>query len=179
MMKKTFGFSFVATSLILLIFALLTTNNVQAADQRELLGSFRNWDALVITHDSGDKTCYMISTPQSTKPANANRGDIYAMVTMRPRVRIVDEVNIVFGYPLKASSQATATIGGSRYRMFTEGTGSWLRTPSEDGKMVAAMRAGSRLTVQGTSSRGTNTTDQYSLLGFTAAHNAIKEACQS
>ena len=179
MMKNTFEFLLIKTFLALLVFILFMPSTALTADKRELLGSYRNWDAFVITHDSGDKTCYMVSTPTSTRPANANRGDIYTMVTIRPRVKIVDEVNIVMGYPLRASSDVTSTIGARKFKMFTEGSGAWLRTPREDRDMVAAMRAGSRLTTQGTSTRGTNTTDQYSLLGFTAAHNAIKEACQS
>jgi hypothetical protein len=43
--------------------------------------------------------------------------------------------------------------------------------------MVAAMRRGNSLVVEGTSARGTVTTDRYSLSGFTAAHNAISRAC--
>jgi len=39
------------------------------------------------------------------------------------------------------------------------------------------MRRGGTLVVKGTSSRGTDTTDRYSLMGFTAAHNAISQAC--
>lgn len=176
MTKKAFGLSL---SLIIFSFVALGSNLASAADKRELLGSYRNWDALVITHDSGDKTCYIISTPTQVRPVGASRGDIYTTITIRPRVRIVDEVNIIVGYPLRAASEVTASIGGRRFKLFTEGNGAWLRTPAEDAQMVQAMRAGNSLTVKGTSARGTNTTDQYSLLGFTAAHNAIKEACQS
>jgi hypothetical protein len=179
MMKNTFISWLSPALLTVLVFSFLVPNVAIAADKRELLGSYRNWDALVITHNNDYKTCYMISTPKSTRPNNVNRGDIYATITIRPRVKITDEVNFVFGYPLRASSEATANIGNKRFKMFTEGNGSWLRTPSDDRKMVAAMRAGNNLVVRGRSSRGTNTTDQYSLLGFTAAHNAIKEACKS
>jgi hypothetical protein len=35
------------------------------------------------------------------------------------------------------------------------------------------------MVVKGTSSRGTKTTDSYSLLGFTKAHKAIDTACPS
>ncbi len=150
-----------------------------AADQRELIGSFRDWDALAITRDNGERVCYMISVPKETSPNNVRRGEIYTMITMRPRVRIVDEVNVIIGYPFRASSEASATIGNRQFTMFTEGHGAWLRTPQEDSQMVAAMRAGNAMVVRGTSSRGTNTRDRYSLMGFTAAYNAITEACQN
>jgi hypothetical protein len=35
------------------------------------------------------------------------------------------------------------------------------------------------MVIKGTSSRGTLTTDTYSLAGFTAAYNAIEQACKS
>jgi Invasion associated locus B (IalB) protein len=175
-MTRTFRALFLIASLLV---ALASAANVSyGADQRELLGSFRDWDALVITRDNGERICYMISVPKETSPNNVRRGDIYAMVTMRPRARIVDEVNIIVGYPFRASSEASATIGNRQFTMFTEGDGAWLRTPQEDSQMVTAMRAGSSMQVRGTSSRGTNTRDRYSLIGFTAAYNAITEACK-
>jgi len=42
---------------------------------------------------------------------------------------------------------------------------------------VAALKAGSSLVVKGTSGRGTETTDTYSLSGTTAAMQAIDTAC--
>lgn len=49
----------------------------------------------------------------------------------------------------------------------------------EDRKLVKAMKAGSKMVVVGYSSRGTKTTDTYSLSGFTAAYNAISKACNT
>ena len=43
--------------------------------------------------------------------------------------------------------------------------------------MVNAMAKGSKMVVKGTSSRGTPTTDTYSLMGFMAARRAITQAC--
>ena len=40
------------------------------------------------------------------------------------------------------------------------------------------MKAGSDLTVRGTSTRDTFSLDTFSLLGFTAAHQAMVQACQ-
>ena len=159
-------------------FLLLGDNSSSAAEKRDLIGSFKDWDALQITKDSGEKTCYIISVPKETTPKNVRRGKIYITITHRPNVRVFNEVNIVVGYPFQAGSEAIATIGGKRYTMFTEGDGAWRFTTREDTKMVEAMRAGNALQMRGTSGRGTNTSDRYSLLGFTAAHNAITEACQ-
>jgi len=39
------------------------------------------------------------------------------------------------------------------------------------------MIRGAEMVIAGESSRGTQTTDTYSLLGFTAAHEAMNEAC--
>ena len=44
--------------------------------------------------------------------------------------------------------------------------------------VVDAMIRGARLVVKGTSSRGTKTTDTYSLKGFSAAFKAIGKACK-
>jgi hypothetical protein len=43
--------------------------------------------------------------------------------------------------------------------------------------MVGAMKAGASLIIEGRSQRGTYTRDTFSLIGVTAAINAIDEAC--
>ncbi|HXV73948.1 MAG TPA: invasion associated locus B family protein [Sphingomonadales bacterium] len=148
-----------------------------SAEKRDILGSFSDWDAIVVTRDSGERICYMISVPKATAPEGANRGNIYVTITHRPKRKVRDEVNIVVGYPFKAGVEANVAIGPSRFNLFTEGQGAWAYTPEDDAKLVAAMKAGSGMTVKGTSARGTNTTDQYSLSGFTAAYNAISRSC--
>ena len=47
-----------------------------------------------------------------------------------------------------------------------------------DRAIVAAMKAGRQMIVRGTSTRGTLTTDTYSLSGFSAALAAIDKACK-
>ena len=157
---------------------LLPGSEAFAADKRDLLGSYRDWDALVITKDGGEKQCYMISVPKTKSPGNVTHGDVYLTVTQRPRVNVTDEVNFVAGYSFRPNTEVAASIGKRNFRMFTEGDGAWLRTPREDAQMVAAMKAGESLFLRGTSTRGTNTSYRLSLAGFTAAYNASKRACQ-
>ena len=47
-----------------------------------------------------------------------------------------------------------------------------------EGTIVKAMIQGARMIIKGTSSSGTQTTDTYSLKGFTAAYKAINKACK-
>jgi len=148
------------------------------SQKREILGSFRDWDAILVERENGERHCMMISMPKRTQPAGANRGEIYMTVTHRPRRKVRDEVNIVVGYPLRTGSEVITTIGGDNYKMFSEGGGAWHYTQEDDSRMVASMKRGNNLVVRGTSSRGTNTTDSYSLTGFTAAYNAISAACR-
>ena len=62
--------------------------------------------------------------------------------------------------------------------MFTRGENAWNYDTKADRSMIKAMKAGSRMVVKGRSQRGTQTTDTYSLSGFTAAFNAISNACK-
>jgi hypothetical protein len=120
----------------------------------------------------------MASLAKSKSPGNVTHGDVYITVTHRPRLKVVDEVNLVAGYSFRPNTEVTASISKRNFRMFTEGDGAWLRTPREDKQMVGAMKAGESLFMRGTSSRGTGTSYRFSLAGFTAAHNAIDKACK-
>ena len=152
----------------------------RAQEKTDLIGSFNDWDAFTLRRGNGTMLCYMVSVPKSWKASreNVRRGDIYITVTHRPSGGVRDQVNIVVGYPLKKGSEVTATIDGqTSFELFTQGDGAWLYTAEQDSEMVQAMRRGVTLVVEGTSSRGTDTTDRYSLMGFTAAYNAISKAC--
>ncbi len=147
------------------------------AERREILGSFRNWDAVLIERDNGEKHCMMISMPKDSQPANVNHGEVYMTVTHRPRRQVRDQINFVTGYDLRVGSEATATISNTRYNMFVEGRDAWHYTQADDTRMAASMKRGNTLVMRATSARGTNTSYRFSLAGFTAAYNAISAAC--
>ncbi|MCJ9428101.1 invasion associated locus B family protein [Kordiimonas marina] len=150
-----------------------------AAAGRELLGSYRDWDAIVSKHGN-TKVCYMISMPKKSvaSRSGASRGDIYITISHRPAAHVKNEVNVIVGYPLKEGSTMKVRVDGRhQFELFTEGEGAWAYDPKDDTAMVNAMRAGSHLVAYGVSQRGTKTTDTYSLSGFTAAYNAITKAC--
>lgn len=168
---------FITAMMSLTTLAAMTFGLSAEAQERKLLTSVRDWNAYE-TFEGDMKTCYMISVPQETSPKNVNRGEIYLMITHIPSLKRFNEVTVVVGYPFKKDSAASITVGRQKFNMFTEGDAAWLSERRQDAAAVNAMKNGNSLVANGTSSRGTKTTDRYSLMGFTAAHNAITKACQ-
>lgn len=160
------------------LFALAAPPQAAAVDKRDLLGSYRDWDAFLTRKEDGSRECYMISKAKSKSPANVDHGDVYIAVSQFPALKRRDEVNLVAGFSFGKNTEVRIGLGGGTYRMFIEGSGAWLRTPREDQQLVAAMKRGSSLTAHGTSARGTNVSYSFSLSGFTAAYNAISGACK-
>ena len=99
-------------------------------------------------------------------------------MTNRPAENIKGEVNFIAGYNYKKNSSVKVKINKKTFDLFTQQDGAWSREPSVDAKLVKAMKNGNRMTVIGTSSRGTKTTDTYSLSGFTAVKKRIDKACK-
>jgi hypothetical protein len=147
------------------------------AQEPRPLGEFQDWAAYTYESDSG-AVCYIVSQPTDWEPKNVNRGPIFFLVTHRPSERVRNEVNTIIGYPFREDSTATVTIGDAKFELFTSGDGAWADTAERDRQIVEAMKAGASMRLQGTSWRGTSTTDRYSLSGVTAAMQKIDEECK-
>ena len=153
--------------------ALATT--VTAADKS--LGTFKVWSAM--SFDEDDKiVCMMWSQPEKAEGDYKKRGEIFVFVTHRPGDREMNKVSFETGYKFKKSTEVRVTIDGQAYTLYTEGSSAWSYSGKDDSRMVKAMRAGVKMVMEGTSTRGTRTRDTYSLSGFTAAHNSINKACK-
>ncbi|RUT29379.1 hypothetical protein EMQ25_14765 [Arsenicitalea aurantiaca] len=147
------------------------------AQEATSLGTFNAWTAWQST-DANGVMCYISSTPSDSQPGNVNRGAIHFLIIHRKGLGTRNEVQSLIGYPFNTSNaNASATIDGRAYPMVTEGEAAWLASASDESGFVQSFRAGSRLVVRGTSQRGTNTTDTYSLSGSAAAMDAIDRAC--
>ena len=136
----------------------------------------RDW-AVYVGEQGGGKVCYVISEPKDMEPKNVNRGDVLFYITFRPTENVQNEVSIVIGYPFRDGSQATIQVGGQQFQLFTRENGAFVESAATEQQIVAAMRAGSTMTVTGVSARGTTTIDQDSLLGVTASLNRARQEC--
>src|SRR5215469_6700692 len=147
--------------------------------QPTLLGQYGDWGAYTAS-PGGNKVCFALAKPKTTKmePAGRQRGQSYLFVSIRPGEKVKNEVSVIIGYPFKSSSDATAEIGTAKFAMYTQNDGAWIKNVGEEARMVDSMRKGVDLTVKGTSGRGTESTDQYSLKGLAQALDKIEQECK-
>ncbi len=144
---------------------------------RQGLGQFSDWGAYTANID-GAKTCYVVSQPKDSAPKGVNRDPVLFFITRRPSENVASEASILIGYPFREGAPASIEVGDQKYILHTVKDHAWLENGGDEAKLVTAMKAGSTMVVKGTSSRGTNTRDRYSLIGVTAALEAIEKACQ-
>jgi Invasion associated locus B (IalB) protein len=147
--------------------------------QPALLGLYGEWGAYT-ANPSGKKICFALAKPTSstTSPPNRPRDPTYMFVSTRPAEKVRDEVSVIFGYGLKPNSDANIEVAGGGYAMYTQGDGGWVKNAAEEPKLVETMRKGQNLTVKGTSSKGTVSTDVYSLKGLSSALDKIAQECR-
>lgn len=143
----------------------------------EPLGQFKDWAAY--SYKAADtKVCYISSQPKSTEPKTAKRDPVFLLVTHMPGRKVRGEVSTIIGYPFKKDTTVELKVDDAAYQLFTNADGAWADSGATERKIVAAMKTGTALTVKGTSWRGTETLDSYSLDGVSAALKKIDEACK-
>lgn len=163
--------------LFLSILSLLGYVGAAVAAAPQVLGEYGDWMAYYYRDGSGP-VCYMASTPKKDEGKYSKRGDIYVVVTHRPNEKSYNVVNINAGYTYQAASETVLKIGAQTFKMFTNGDKAWAFNEKDDKAIVEAMKRGSRMIVDGTSSKGTKTKDTYSLNGFSSAYKAISSKCK-
>jgi invasion protein IalB len=169
----------IAVSTILAAALALSSGALAQADQPTLLGQYGDWGAYTAT-PGGKKVCFALSKPKASKtePVGRKRDPAYLFISTRPHENVRQEVSVIIGYPFKSSSDATAEIGPTKFAMYTQNDGAWIKNVAEETRFVEAMRKGADLTVKGTSGRGTQSTDQFSLKGLAQALDRAEQECK-
>ncbi len=164
-----------ASALALLLILASFASPALAKDAREI-GAYGDWTAYTFEED-GKTVCYMASTPKTAKGNYTKRGGVYAMVTHRPGDKARDVFSYLTGYTYAPGARVTVTVDGAATILAGTGETAWTSSDEADRKLVAALRKGSKMVVEGVSARGTETTDTFSLSGSGAAYDAISKAC--
>jgi hypothetical protein len=144
-----------------------------------LIGQFGTWGAYTAS-PNGKKVCFALAKPASSKtnPPNKPRDPSFAFISTRPAEKVTNEVSIMIGYQLKPGSEGSIEIGSSRYAMYAQGDGLWIKNAAEEGRLIDALRKGSDAIVKGSSAKGTETTDTFPLKGLAQALDKLAQECK-
>ncbi len=147
--------------------------------QPKLLGQYGDWGAYSAS-PGGKKTCFALAKPSSstTIPPNRPRNPVYMFISTRPADKVADEVSIIVGYPFKPGSDATAQVGSTTFALYTQQDGAWIKNAADEANMLTAMRSGESAVVKGTSAKGTQSSDTFTLRGISQALDRIAQDCK-
>ncbi len=162
----------------LVAFALSMMAGLARADDPVSMGTFEDWESFSY-QDQGKPVCYIYSTPKKTESLKkVKRDPVYFLVTNYPGRKIKGQVSTIIGYPFKESSVVTVKVDDASFELYTNGDAAWAATPEVEAAIVKAMKTGKIFTVTGTSWKGTETTDSYSLAGISKALDKIDSSCK-
>lgn len=147
-----------------------------ASLKARLLEKIGDWSVFVF-EDANGRVCFAAAAPTEMQPKTAKRTPVVFYVTTWQKDGVRNEVSVKLGYSMKAKSAATVSAGGQNFSLPADDDKAYAKDVSEEQKLLAAMNAGGAMVVKATSTRGTATTDQYSLEGATAAVRKLQEAC--
>ena len=149
---------------ILIILFSFIFNISNAEENLKSLGKFKDWESFVLAKD-GNKICFAQSIPVVRAPKKLKREPSRLFVSFRPAENIKNEISVTNGYEFKLKAPVAAKSGKKKYDLFSKGRFAWV-VDNEDELMII-----------GNSEAGEQSTDHYSMMGFTKAYNSAKKNC--
>jgi hypothetical protein len=180
--------NWVAGSVIAL--ALTSATFAQEGEQSEnRVNAETDWSVFV---EDEPTQCWVVSAPRETvntrdgRVVAVRRGEILLFVSYWPTENRMGEVTFTGGYPFAEDSTVTVQIGDAEFELFTQNVRNeqgesvgwaWAASEQDDQRIITAMKRGAEAVLTARSSRGTQTVDTFSLLGFTAAVEDAETRC--
>jgi len=149
---------------------------LNAEENLESVGKFKDWESFVLSKD-GNKTCFAQSVPVVRAPKKLKRDPSRLFISFRPTENIKNEISVTNGYEFKLKTPVTAKSGKKSYDLFSKGRFAWVVDMEDEAKLIVTMKKASRLMIIGNTDKGDQTTDHYSMMGFTKAYNTAKKSC--
>ena len=160
--------------ILILLFGILFSFNAFANTPRST-GKYKNWESFTTETDKG-KICFAQTVPTKRAPSSIQRGKSKLFVTFRPSENIRDEISLTSGHDYK-SSTVSASSGKKRFSFFSQKNFAWLLDDQEEKNFIKLMKRATNLIVKARMTNGAETTDHYSMMGFTKAYNTAKKTC--
>ena len=162
--------------ILLTIFISLICSVSYGEENLKSIGKFKDWESFTLLQN-GNKVCFAQSIPVVRAPKKLKREPSRLFVSFRPAENIKNEVSVTNGYEFKIKAPVAAKSGKKKYDLFSKGRFAWVEDNADEKKLIATMKKASRLMIIGNSEKGVQTTDHYSMMGFTKAYNTAKKSC--
>ncbi len=163
------------------VMAVMATTGVEAQESTNQVAAKTAWS---VFEDKNPRECWAVSSPTETvnkkdgRVVAVRRGDILLMTFFRPSAGVKGQLAFTGGYPFASGSTVNLNISGNSFELFSEGEWAWPASAADDAKIIAALKRGADAKLSARSSRGTQTFDTFSLMGFTAAVEEAEKRCQ-
>ena len=161
--------------LYIILFSIIF-NFVRAEENLKSLGKFKDWEAFILSQE-GNKICFAQSIPVVRAPKKLKRDPSRLFVSFRPSENIKNEISVTNGYEFKLKVPVIAKSGKKSYDLFSKGHFAWVVDNKDEIKLIVTMKKASRLMIIGNTKKDDQTTDHYSMMGFTKAYNTAKKSC--
>ena len=162
--------------ILIALFSFLFNNISNAEENLKSIGKYKDWESFVLTRE-GTKICFAQSIPVVRAPKKLKREPSRLFISFRPDEKIKNEVSVTNGYEFKLKAPVAAKSGKKSYDLFSKGRFAWVVDNKDEIKLISTMKKASRLMIIGNSKSGEQSTDHYSMMGFTKAYNTAKKSC--
>ena len=154
----------------------IISNFTNAEENLNSVGKFKDWESFILSKE-GSKICFAQSIPVIRAPKKLKRDPSRLFVSFRPSENIKNEVSVTNGYEFKLKAPVAVKSGKKSYDLFSKGRFAWVVDNEDEAKLISTMKKASRLMIIGNTNSGEETTDHYSMMGFTKAYNSAKKSC--
>ena len=161
--------------LLLILFSFICSVSY-GEENLKSIGKFKDWESFVLSQE-GSKICFAQSKPVIRAPKKLKREPSRLFVSFRPSENIKNEISVTNGYEFKPKAPVEAKSGKKSYDLFSKGRFAWVVDNKDEAKLIVTMKKASRLMIIGNTDKGDQTTDHYSMMGFTKAYKTAKKSC--
>ena len=161
--------------LLLILFSFICSISY-GEENLKSIGKFKEWESFVLSQE-GSKICFTQSKPVIRAPKKLKREPSRLFVSFRPSENIKNEISVTNGYEFKLKAPVEAKSGKKSYDLYSKGRFAWVVDNEDEAKLIVTMKKASRLMIIGNTNKGDQTTDHYSMMGFTKAYKTAKKNC--
>ena len=161
---------------LLIVLLFLVCSISYGEENLKSTGKFKDWESFTLSQN-GNKICFAQSIPVVRAPKKLKREPSRLFVSFRPAENIKNEISVTNGYEFKIKAPVSAKSGKKSYDLFSKGKFAWVVDNKDEKKLIVTMKKASRLMIIGNTKKDDQTTDHYSMMGFTKAYNTAKKSC--